>query len=85
MKWLTGRELSTGPSWVSCTWFDREKVFELGWGGLQSLYKSGTASIQFAGIKLADDLTVYATFSVHPVGENFDAYRVCVKMEGDPS
>ena len=81
MKFITGEELGTKPAWAGVTWFDGKSTVMVEWQHMQSLLKSGTATIQFAGMRLADDLTVNATFSVHPVGEDFEPYMIAINVD----
>lgn len=77
---LTGKNLGKLESVIR---INEERYIPVRWRELQALLRSKTAIIQFEGVWIADDLTIQATYSVHPVGEDFKPYMVAAKMSAD--
>ena len=77
---LTGKNLGKFESVIR---INDERYTPVRWRDLQALLRSKTAIIQFAGIKIDDDMTIRATYSVHPMGEDFKPYMVAAEMSED--
>ena len=79
---LTGKRLSEIEKVVRV---DDERHTPVKWCDLVALKKSGTAQVIFNGIGLADNLTTWVRFTVHPIGESFEPFGIALKLADAPA
>ena len=84
-----GKEMYTGKEYrdylvkngYHVTDCNDNKYWASDWVWMNKIQRSGTVTIMFSGNVMDDETNVYRTFSIHPVGEPFEAYSVAIEAK----